>query len=70
MDQYTMALKKYTEEYEDWCLCKKKNKTFKKKVVECKDILTECKDRDIAVGGGERIYLLSLLIKRVKNKIY
>ena len=64
MDQYTMALKKYTEEYEDWCLCKKKKQNiFKKKVVECKD-------RDIAVGGGERIYLLSLLIKRVKNKIY
>jgi len=42
---------------------KKKQNIFKKKVVECKD-------RDIAVGGGERIYLLSLLIKRVKNKIY
>ena len=38
----------------------KKKKIFFKKVVECNDILTECKDRDIAVGGGDRIYLLSL----------
>ena len=58
MDQYTMALKKYTEEYEDWCLCNKKN--FLNKVVDCKDIFTECKDRDIAVGRGDKIYLLSL----------
>lgn len=59
MDQYTMALKKYTEGYEDWCLCNKmKKKIFfftewSWKIIDV--IITKAaytESKNIAVGEG------------------
>ena len=70
MDQYTMALKKYTEEYEDWCLCNKIKfflTEWSWKIIDItitKVAYTESKNRD-TVLGGERQNML--VISKIKN---